>query len=131
MDDVAFDFERGLEATVGQPVEPPASMPAAGRKNYRMVGALLRVHTLACALTRDWTPRTQTVCRHWLRGLCMKGNACGFLHQFEASRMPVCRFFAKYGECKASSRRARCRWRVARARRTCVGRRAFAVRVPH
>ncbi len=42
----------------------------------------------------------QTVCRHWLRGLCMKGNACGFLHQFEAARMPVCRFFAKYGECK-------------------------------
>ena len=42
----------------------------------------------------------QTVCRHWLRGLCMKGNACGFLHQFEASRMPVCRFFAKYSECK-------------------------------
>jgi cleavage and polyadenylation specificity factor subunit 4 len=31
----------------------------------------------------------------------MKGNACGFLHQFEASRMPVCRFFAKFGECKA------------------------------
>ena len=37
MDDVAFDFERGLEATVGQPVEPPPSMPAQGRKNYRMV----------------------------------------------------------------------------------------------
>ena len=31
-----FDFERGLEQTVGQPVEPPSSMPAAGRKNYRM-----------------------------------------------------------------------------------------------
>ena len=46
------------------------------------------------------TCTAQTVCRHWLRGLCMKGNACGFLHQFEASRMPVCRFFAKYNECK-------------------------------
>eukprot|EP00898_Chlorokybus_atmophyticus_P004558 jgi/Chlat1/5102/Chrsp33S05101 len=47
-----------------------------GRKNYR-----------------------QTVCRHWLRGLCMKGDACGFLHQFDPARMPICRFFAKHGEC--------------------------------
>mmetsp|Transcript_6005 Transcript_6005/g.37281 ORF Transcript_6005/g.37281 Transcript_6005/m.37281 type:complete len:150 (+) Transcript_6005:311-760(+) len=42
----------------------------------------------------------QTVCRHWLRGLCMKGESCGFLHQFDPSRMPVCRYYAKYGECK-------------------------------
>jgi len=48
------------------------------------------------------------VCRHWLRGLCMKGNTCGFLHQFEAARMPVCRFFAKYGECKARAAAAGC-----------------------
>ena len=30
----------------------------------------------------------------------MKGNECGFLHQFDKSRMPTCRFFAKYNECK-------------------------------
>ena len=42
----------------------------------------------------------QTVCRHWLRGLCMKGEQCGFLHQFDQSRMPICRFFAKYGVCR-------------------------------
>ena len=29
---------------------------------------------------------TQTVCRHWLRGLCMKGNNCGFLHQFDKQK---------------------------------------------
>jgi hypothetical protein len=23
----------------------------------------------------------QTVCTYWLRGLCMKGDSCGFLHQ--------------------------------------------------
>ena len=95
MDELAFDFERGLEQNVGQPVEPPPSMPASGRKNYRMARALLA----ASRLRRSLAP-LQTVCRHWLRGLCMKGNACGFLHQFEASRMPVCRFFAKYNECK-------------------------------
>ena len=41
----------------------------------------------------------QTVCRHWLRGLCMKGDVCGFLHQLDRSRMPVCRFFTRHGEC--------------------------------
>ncbi len=50
---------------------------AIGRKNYR-----------------------QTVCRHWLRGLCMNGDACGFLHQYDKARMPVCRFFVKFGECR-------------------------------
>eukprot|EP00899_Mesostigma_viride_P016278 jgi/Mesvir1/24651/Mv21955-RA.1 len=42
----------------------------------------------------------QTVCRHWLRSLCMKGDSCGFLHQYDPSRMPICRFFAKGGECR-------------------------------
>ena len=42
----------------------------------------------------------QTVCTYWLKGLCMKGDACGFLHQFDSARMPVCRSLLKYGECR-------------------------------
>lgn len=42
----------------------------------------------------------QTVCRHWLRSLCMKGDDCGFLHQYDKSRMPVCRFFTRFGVCR-------------------------------
>lgn len=30
----------------------------------------------------------------------MKGDECGFLHEFDPSRMPVCRNIVKYGECK-------------------------------
>lgn len=82
MDDasLSFDFEGGLAAQQQQTrVQPPPQ--AAGqyreRRNFR-----------------------QTVCRHWLRGLCMKGDACGFLHQFDTARMPVCRYFAKFGTCK-------------------------------
>ena len=56
----------------------------AGAGNYRPGGRSFR----------------QTVCRHWLRSLCMKGDACGFLHQYDKSRMPVCRFFRLYGECR-------------------------------
>ena len=42
----------------------------------------------------------QTVCTYWLRGLCMKGDTCGFLHQFDPARMPVCRNLLKFGVCK-------------------------------
>ncbi|GMH69414.1 hypothetical protein TL16_g05153, partial [Triparma laevis f. inornata] len=31
------------------------------------------------------------VCRHWMKGLCMKGDRCEFLHQFSLSKMPLCR----------------------------------------
>ena len=30
----------------------------------------------------------------------MKGDTCGFLHQFDAARMPVCRTLLKFGTCK-------------------------------
>lgn len=37
-------------------------------------------------------PRLRTVvCRHWLRDLCMKGANCEFLHQYDLSKMPLCR----------------------------------------
>ncbi|KAG5138067.1 hypothetical protein JHK82_022798 [Glycine max] len=45
----------------------------------------------------QWNFR-QMVCRHWLHHLCMKGDAYGFLHQYNKARMLVCRFFRLYGE---------------------------------
>lgn len=40
------------------------------------------------------------MCTYWLKGLCMKGDTCGFLHVFDVARMPVCRQLLKYGVCK-------------------------------
>ncbi|KIY72869.1 hypothetical protein CYLTODRAFT_343357 [Cylindrobasidium torrendii FP15055 ss-10] len=45
--------------------------------------------------------RLQTVCKHWLRGLCKKGDACEFLHEYNLRRMPECWWYAKYGYCTA------------------------------
>jgi cleavage and polyadenylation specificity factor subunit 4 len=45
--------------------------------------------------------RLSTVCKHWLRGLCKKGEACEFLHEYNLRRMPECWWFAKYGFCSA------------------------------
>jgi len=106
---LSFDFEGGLDSG---PANPIASIPAIPSDNY---GAA----TAAAPNTTNTTTNTtnnsnsgaadiqagrrsfrQTVCRHWLRSLCMKGDACGFLHQYDKSRMPVCRFFRLYGECR-------------------------------
>ncbi|KAG9045359.1 RNA-binding component of cleavage and polyadenylation factor [Tulasnella sp. UAMH 9824] len=43
--------------------------------------------------------RPTTVCKHWLRGLCKKGDACEFLHEYNLRRMPECWWFARYGYC--------------------------------
>ncbi|KAI3626393.1 hypothetical protein CBS9595_001754 [Malassezia furfur] len=43
----------------------------------------------------------RTVCKHWLRGLCKKGDACDYLHEYDLRRMAECRFYATYGFCNA------------------------------
>ena len=46
------------------------------------------------------TKRDQSVmCKHWLRGLCKKGDACEFLHEYNLKKMPECWFYSNYGEC--------------------------------
>ncbi|UKK02113.2 cleavage and polyadenylation specificity factor subunit 4 [Theileria orientalis] len=39
------------------------------------------------------------VCRHWLKGMCMKGEFCDFLHQLVYSRMPPCKTVEKSSFC--------------------------------
>lgn len=42
------------------------------------------------------------MCKHWLRGLCKKGEACEFLHEYNLRKMPECQFFSKNGFCTQS-----------------------------
>lgn len=39
------------------------------------------------------------ICKHWLRGLCKKGTACEFLHEYNLRSMPECTQFARHGTC--------------------------------
>ena len=39
------------------------------------------------------TRRLQSMCTHWLRGLCSKGWACEYQHVFNSASMPICKFF--------------------------------------
>ncbi len=39
------------------------------------------------------------VCTHWLRNLCKKGENCEFLHTFDPTKMPICKYYQN-GNCK-------------------------------
>ncbi|NWV61466.1 CPSF4 factor, partial [Malurus elegans] len=39
------------------------------------------------------------VCKHWLRGLCRRGDSCDFLHDYDTARVPECYFYSRFGEC--------------------------------
>ncbi|GMH31051.1 hypothetical protein Nepgr_032894 [Nepenthes gracilis] len=106
---LSFDFEGGLDAVPTNPIASASvvqfdhnaattTTSATAGENPTPGGATDATDTAVGSGNRR--SFRQTVCRHWLRSLCMKGDACGFLHQYDKSRMPVCRFFRLYGECR-------------------------------
>lgn len=106
---LSFDFEGNLDTapnipTASNPViqsDPNATPSSAAAAAAAAAAASAPANNDANALGQgNRRSFRQTVCRHWLRSLCMKGDACGFLHQYDKSRMPVCRFFRLYGECR-------------------------------
>ncbi|EXJ88249.1 hypothetical protein A1O1_05179 [Capronia coronata CBS 617.96] len=40
------------------------------------------------------------VCKHWLKGLCKKGDACDYLHEYNLRKMSECQFFNQNGYCQ-------------------------------
>ncbi|KAI4370940.1 hypothetical protein MLD38_019230 [Melastoma candidum] len=113
---LSFDFEGGLEpaipsasaapaaaaaASAAPTVEPaPSGHPSAAHSSFVAASETSGFRGGGGGGGGGGRSFRQTVCRHWLRSLCMKGDACGFLHQFDKARMPICRFFRIYGECR-------------------------------
>mmetsp|Transcript_29239 Transcript_29239/g.69785 ORF Transcript_29239/g.69785 Transcript_29239/m.69785 type:complete len:220 (-) Transcript_29239:19-678(-) len=95
-DDLSFDFEDKMEApalpTANPDLDPAVSTSTHQAPNVGGSGAQVNASS-----KKNFR---QTVCTYWLRNLCMKGDSCGFLHQFDPARMPVCRALLKYGSCK-------------------------------
>ncbi|KAK1615102.1 hypothetical protein QYE76_020619 [Lolium multiflorum] len=86
--DLVFDFEADLQD--------------AGSDSSVVVGAASASDALdpaAAGLRNDQGPVRRTVCKYWLKGLCMRGESCGYLHQYDLDRMPVCHFFRADGYC--------------------------------
>mmetsp|Transcript_16216 Transcript_16216/g.24031 ORF Transcript_16216/g.24031 Transcript_16216/m.24031 type:complete len:643 (-) Transcript_16216:493-2421(-) len=86
IDMVEYDFEEfALEHGIPETLDP---LP------YRKAGSVFATGEEAepVMTSAKHDPRLRTVvCRHWLRDLCMKGAACEFLHQYDLSKMPLCR----------------------------------------
>ena len=84
-DDVELDFEADLRAQ------------DAWRESQLMqeTGGL---GSMARGILRPGGRHT-VVCKHWLRDLCMKGDKCDFLHQYDLARMPECPQWARFGKC--------------------------------
>ena len=86
VDQVEYDFEDfALTHGIPETIDP---LP------YRKAGSVFATGEDAEAVVTSakHDPRLRTVvCRHWLRDLCMKGAACEFLHQYDLSKMPLCR----------------------------------------
>ena len=85
-DQVEYDFENFvLEHGIPETLDP---LPY--RKAGSVFGTGEEAEPVLTSAKHD--PRLRTVvCRHWLRDLCMKGAACEFLHQYDLSKMPLCR----------------------------------------
>ncbi|MCO5594507.1 hypothetical protein L7F22_048539 [Adiantum nelumboides] len=97
---LSFDFERGLAVNVQ--ANYPEGEQAVSTVAAAAVGQVGDPTAASAEGLRPGNRRSirQTVCRHWLRGLCMKGDVCPYLHQLDHARMPICRFYARYGECR-------------------------------
>jgi cleavage and polyadenylation specificity factor subunit 4 len=87
--DLVFDFEADLQD--------------AGSDSSVVVGAAsasnASLDSTAAGQHHDQGPVRRTVCKYWLKGLCMRGESCGYLHQYDLDRMPVCHFFRAGGYC--------------------------------
>ena len=90
MADFEFDFEPELE-TVLADINAPRSFANEKKRQDALDAAALSAPQGMSRQKLEEKFRT-VVCRHWLRGLCMKGEQCEFLHQYDEARMPLCRW---------------------------------------
>ncbi|GKY96075.1 hypothetical protein MPSEU_000567700 [Mayamaea pseudoterrestris] len=88
LDTVEYDFEDyALKHGIPETLDP---LPY--RKSGSVFGQEGEENLEPVLTSAKYDPRLRTVvCRHWLRDLCMKGTACEFLHQYDLSKMPLCR----------------------------------------
>uniref|UniRef100_A0A914D9E7 Cleavage and polyadenylation specificity factor subunit 4 n=1 Tax=Acrobeloides nanus TaxID=290746 RepID=A0A914D9E7_9BILA len=92
------DVEQMVKEQRGMREAPFPGMDKTGR------GVCIKFEQGTCSLgvycpLRHLVGDKSVVCKHWLRGLCKKGDGCEFLHEYDLSKMPECFFFSKYQAC--------------------------------
>ncbi|TKR63400.1 hypothetical protein L596_027236 [Steinernema carpocapsae] len=93
-----MDIETALEEQIGCIPSPFPGMDKSGRAVCTKNALGLCTLGAVCPL-RHIVGDKAVVCKHWLRGLCKKGDQCEFLHEYDLSKMPECYFFSKFLAC--------------------------------
>ncbi|EDM06525.1 similar to hypothetical protein D11Ertd636e (predicted), isoform CRA_b [Rattus norvegicus] len=93
-----FTFEQDVELQRGTGLLPFQGMDKSSSAVCNFFAKGLCVKGMLCPLRHEQGEK-MVVCKHWLRGLCRKSDCCNFLHQYDVSRMPVCYFHSKFGNC--------------------------------
>lgn len=98
VDNIKFEIERQIENQIGSLPLPFEKMDKSGAAvcEFNLMKTCQRGKL--CPL-RHTTGDQTVVCKHWLRGLCKKGDSCEFLHQYDMSKMPECFFYSKFNAC--------------------------------
>jgi len=92
------ELEEVIQSQSGLPVMPFHNMDRSGRSICTLFLKDRCPHGTKCHLRHLKGDKT-VVCKHWLRGLCKKGDDCEFLHEYDLSKMPECFFFSRYNAC--------------------------------
>lgn len=99
VDHIKFDIEVALDEQYGALPLPFPGMD-------KSIAAVCQFYTSrqgclkgpACPFRHVRGDRT-IVCKHWLRGLCKKGDQCEFLHEYDMTKMPECYFYSRFNAC--------------------------------
>uniref|UniRef100_A0A8C6WKP6 Cleavage and polyadenylation specificity factor subunit 4 n=1 Tax=Neogobius melanostomus TaxID=47308 RepID=A0A8C6WKP6_9GOBI len=86
VDHIKFDLEIAVKQQLGAQPLPFPGMDKSG-------SAVCEWHVPFRHISGEKT----VVCKHWLRGLCKKGDQCEFLHEYDMTKMPECYFYSKFG----------------------------------
>ncbi|NWT41438.1 CPSF4 factor, partial [Chroicocephalus maculipennis] len=96
---IRFDLEADVEHQRGaQPLPFPGMDNQLGMGSCGILGGSVPGPGVRCPFQHVGREKT-VVCKHWLRGLCKKGDRCDFLHEYDVTKMPECYFYSKFGEC--------------------------------
>jgi cleavage and polyadenylation specificity factor subunit 4 len=100
VDHIEFKIERDLADQVGSQLLPFPGMDkstAAICLFYNSINGA-ECDKDRCPFRHVRADRT-IVCKHWLRGLCKKGDLCEFLHEYDMTKMPECYFYSRFNAC--------------------------------
>uniref|UniRef100_A0A8C4SI55 Cleavage and polyadenylation specificity factor subunit 4 n=1 Tax=Erpetoichthys calabaricus TaxID=27687 RepID=A0A8C4SI55_ERPCA len=98
VDHIKFDLEVAVEQQLGaQPLPFPGMDKAVGRSAAHTANLFPSPAARGMCPFRHISGEKTVVCKHWLRGLCKKGDQCEFLHEYDMTKMPECYFYSKFG----------------------------------